>query len=188
MAQASGHDINIGSRLKRLRRRAGLSQRELAHKSGVTNAMISLIETDRTNPSVGTLKGVLDGLSVSMADFFAMAEEAEQKVFYRADDLVEIAGGRVSYRQVGAHLRGCTLQILHERLKPGADTGKAKLSHDAQEGGVVIRGRVELTVGTQKRVLSAGDAYYFDSRIPHRFRNVGDEECEIVSACTPPSF
>lgn len=183
-----GHDIDIGSRLRRLRRGVGLSQRELAVKSGVTNAMISLIETNRTNPSVGTLKCVLDGLGVSMADFFAMAVEAEQRVFYSADELVEIGGGRISYRQVGADMRGRALQVLHERLKPGADTGKAKLSHDAQEGGVVLKGRVELTVGSQKRVLRAGDAYYFDSRIPHRFRTVGDEECEIVSACTPPSF
>ena len=188
MAQSNGHDIDIGSRLKRLRKTAGLSQRELAQKSGVTNAMISLIETDRTNPSVGTLKAILDGLSTSLSDFFTMTEEAEQKVFYRSDELVEIAGGRVSYRQVGADLRGRTLQILHERLKPGGDMGKAKLSHDAQEGGVVIKGCIELTVGSQKRVLRAGDAYYFDSRVPHRFRNVGDDECEIVSACTPPSF
>lgn len=181
-------EIDIGSRLRRLRKRARLSQRELAEKSGVTNAMISLIETNSTNPSVGTLKNILDGLAVSMSDFFAMSEEANQQIFFTADELVEIAGGRISYRQVGADMRGRALQILHERLRPGADTGKARLSHDAQEGGVVLRGRVELTVGSQKRVLRAGDAYYFDSRIPHRFRNTGDEDCEIVSACTPPTF
>jgi mannose-6-phosphate isomerase-like protein (cupin superfamily) len=62
------------------------------------------------------------------------------------------------------------------------------LRHESEEGGVVIRGRMEVTVGDQRRVLGPGDAYYFDSRIPHRFRNVGDEECEVVSACTPPSF
>ena len=188
MTLTMAQDIDLGARLRRLRKRAGLSQRELAVKSGVTNAMISLIETDRTNPSVGTLKSLLDGLSVSLADFFAMVQEPDQKVFFAAEDLVEIAGGRISYRQVGADLRGRALQMLHERLKPGADTGKAKLSHDAEEGGVVVKGCVELTVGSQKRVLRAGDAYYFDSRIPHRFRNVGDEECEIVSACSPPSF
>lgn len=188
MAEGTNLDAEIGARVRHLRKAAGMSQRELAAKSGVTNAMISLIEGNRTNPSVGTLKSVLEGLEISLADFFAMTPEAEQKVFYTADDLVEIGGGRISYRQVGADLRGRTLQILHERLKPGADTGKAMLHHDAQEGGVVLRGRVELTVGSQKRVLRAGDAYSFDSRIPHRFRNVGDEECEIVSACTPPSF
>jgi mannose-6-phosphate isomerase-like protein (cupin superfamily) len=37
-------------------------------------------------------------------------------------------------------------------------------------------------------VLGPGEAYYFDSRIPHRFRNPADEICELVSACTPPTF
>ena len=188
MTQSSAEDMAIGSRLRRLRKRSGISQRELAKKSGVTSSMISLIETDSTNPSVGTLKNILDGLSMQLSDFFAMTDEPEQKVFYTPEDLVEIAGGRISYRQVGANLRGRGLQILHERLAPGADTGRSMLSHNAEEGGVVIRGKVELTVGSQKRTLKAGDAYYFDSKIPHRFRNIGDEECEVVSACTPPSF
>ncbi len=61
------------------------------------------------------------------------------------------------------------------------------LSHQAHEGGVVIRGRLEITVGSQRHVLGPGDAYYFDSRTPHRFRNPGGEECEAVTACSPPS-
>ena len=70
----------------------------------------------------------------------------------------------------------------------GADTGEVMLRHDSEEGAVVIHGQLEITVGDQRRVLGPGDAYYFDSRLPHRFRNVGDGECEVVSACTPPSF
>jgi mannose-6-phosphate isomerase-like protein (cupin superfamily) len=62
------------------------------------------------------------------------------------------------------------------------------LRHEAEEGGVVIRGQIELTVGAERRVLGPGDAYYFDSRQPHRFRNLGEAEAEMVSACTPPSF
>jgi mannose-6-phosphate isomerase-like protein (cupin superfamily) len=89
---------------------------------------------------------------------------------------------------VGRDLAGRAIQILHERYAPGADTGETLLRHDAEEGAVVIRGRLEVTVGDQRRVLEPGDAYYFDSRLPHRFRNVGEEECEVVSACTPPSF
>ena len=52
----------------------------------------------------------------------------------------------------------------------------------------MLRGRVEVSVGDPRRVLGPGDAYYFDSRLPHRFRNVGDEDAEIVSASTPPTF
>jgi len=62
------------------------------------------------------------------------------------------------------------------------------LTHRGEEAGVVIRGRIELTVGGAARVLEAGEAYYFASQLPHRFRNVWREACEIISACTPPTL
>jgi mannose-6-phosphate isomerase-like protein (cupin superfamily) len=82
---------------------------------------------------------------------------------------------------------GRSIQILHERYEPGADTGKVALKHTGEEGGVVIHGRLELTVDGERYVLGVGDAYYFDSSRPHHFRNVGAERCEVVSACSPPS-
>jgi transcriptional regulator with XRE-family HTH domain len=180
--------FDVGGRLRRLREMHGLSQRELAKRAGVSNAIISLIEQNRSSPSVGSLKKVLDGLPVSLAEFFGGERAARPQVFFASDELVELAGGRISYRQVGRDLPEKGVQILHERYAPGADTGEAMLRHESEEGGVVIRGQLEVTVGDQRRVLEAGEAYYFDSRLPHRFRNPGDSECEVVSACTPPSF
>lgn len=181
-------EFDIGERLREIRERYGLSQRALATRADVTNGMISMIEKNRSSPSVATLKKILGGFPMSLAEFFAVGQPEQPKIFFGADELVEIAGGLVSYRQVGANLQGKALQLIHERLSPGADTGSDMLRHDAEEGGVVTRGEVELTVGMQTRVLRAGDAYYFSSRIPHRFRNVGSEPAEVVSACTPPSF
>ncbi len=180
-------EFDVGARLRAIREMHGLSQRELAKRAGVSNASVSLIEQNRSSPSVGSLKKVLDGLPISLAEFFAMELPSRPQLFFSAEELVEIGGGGISYRQVG-HLQGRALQILHERYAPGADTGEVMLQHDSEEGAVVIRGRLEVTVGDQRRVLGPGEAYYFDSRLPHRFRNLGDEECEVVSACTPPSF
>ncbi len=181
-------DFDLGQRLRGLRELHGLSQRELAKRAGVSNAVISLIEQNRNNPSVGMLKKVLAGFPLSLADFFALDLAPREQVFYRAEELIEIAGGKVSYRQVGLDLSGRGLQILHERYAPGADTGETMLRHEAEEGGVVISGRLEVTVGDQRRILGPGEAFYFDSRLPHRFRNLGEEEAVVVTACTPPSF
>lgn len=79
------------------------------------------------------------------------------------------------------------MQLLHERIKPGADSGKEMLHHESEEGGVIICGQLELTVGGQIHTLGPGDAYYFNSRLPHRFRNIGTDECEIISCCSPPT-
>jgi len=181
-------EFELGARLRSVREMHGLSQRELAKRAGVTNGTISLIEQNRVSPSLSSLKKVLDGIPMSLADFFALDGGPRPKIFFGRDELLEIGGGPISYRQVGHDLAGRGLQILHERYAPGADTGSAMLRHAAEEGGVVIKGQLEVTVGDQRRVLGPGDAYYFDSRTPHRFRALGEEPCEVVSACTPPSF
>ncbi|RBP15456.1 XRE family transcriptional regulator [Roseiarcus fermentans] len=181
-------DFAIGPRLRRLRTGLGLSQRELARRAGVSNATISMIEADRVSPSVSALRQVLSALEVGVADFFAGTEAPAEQIVYRAAEFTEIAGGAVSYRQVGANLKGRALQMIHERYKPGAQSGAKMLSHEGEEAGLVIRGRLGLEVDGRRWELEAGDAYVFDSRRPHAFRNIGADDLVIVSACTPPTF
>lgn len=183
--------MDIGEKLKAIRQQRGLSQRELAARAGLTNGTISLIEQNRTSPSVASLKSLLDAIPISMAEFFStLEEEGAPKVFYRASELVEIAptsDGKVSLRQLG-NAGQHALQVLHETYPPGADTGPEWLSHEGEEAGIVVKGSIEVTVDGQARILEKGDGYLFDSRHPHRFRNVGEEVCEVISACTPPTF
>src|SRR6187549_470695 len=92
--------IDVGERLRFVRSRSKLSQRELATRSGVTNSTISLIESNQMNPSVGALKRILDGLPMGLAEFFAIEPEIKQKAFYRSDELTEIGKKPISYRQI----------------------------------------------------------------------------------------
>jgi transcriptional regulator with XRE-family HTH domain len=180
--------IDVGERLRFVRTRHKLSQRELAKRAGVTNSTVSLIESNQMNPSVGALKRILDGVPIGLAEFFALEPDRPKRAFYEARELVEIGKGPISYRQVGENLLGRALQLLKERYEPGADTGRVPLVHDGEEGGIIIAGRLEVWVDDERKILGPGDAYYFESRRPHRFRAVGPEACEVVSACTPPSF
>ncbi len=185
----SGETSVVGERLRALRQQSGLSQRELARRSGVTNGMISLIEQNKTSPSVALLKKVLSGFPMTLSGFFAGVEEAEHTpVFFAAQQLDVMNNGLIRFSQIRDPLGKRLMQIMTETYQPGADTGETMLEHDSEEGGFVIRGRIEITVGHQVATLGPGDAYYFDSRLPHRFRNLGDEVCELVSACAPPSF
>lgn len=180
---------DIGRRLRELRKMYGFSQRELAKRAGVTNGTISLIEQERISPSIGSLKKVLDGFPINMTDFLTLDLTPNRKVFYGEKDMKEIAGGDpISFKLLGKDTRGRAIQMMHESYKPGADTGEEMLAHSGEECGIVISGEMVLTVGGETRLLQVGEAYYFDSRLPHRFRNLGKVDCVIVSACTPPSF
>lgn len=190
--------FEIGTRLKSARLMRRLSQRELARKSGVTNGLISQIEQNHSSPSVSTLKRILDAIPMSLTDFFTEESQGDAQVFFRADELHELnpsqifdqmAGGqnRISLRQVGFG-GDHSIQMLHETYGPGADTGPGLYSHSAEETGIIIAGHIEITAGEHVKTLGPGDAYLFDSRMPHRFHNTGSEDCVIISACTPPSF
>ncbi|SDZ59044.1 transcriptional regulator, XRE family with cupin sensor [Jannaschia faecimaris] len=184
--------MEIGNRLQEVRKAKGLSQRELATRAGLTNGTISLIEQNKTSPSVASLKSLLDAIPMSIAEFFATIEKNEEpKIFYTAEEFTEVSPQdgpyALSLRQLG-NASQHSLQLLDETYPPGSDTGPELLSHDGEEAGIVLSGQIEITVGTQIHVLNSGDGYLFDSRTPHRFRNLGAVPCRVISACTPPTF
>jgi transcriptional regulator with XRE-family HTH domain len=176
----------VGARLRYLREVHALSQRELARRAGLNHGTIGCIEKETISPSVGSLRKILDSFPMTLSAFFALDPESEAQVFFPEAELMEVGSGGISLRQVGHNLTGRPLQVLLERYAPGAETAAEPYSHAGDEGGVVIAGRIEVTVGRVSRVLGPGDGYLFSSRLPHRFRNVGTEEAVVVSANTPP--
>lgn len=177
--------IDIGARLKYLRESLGVSQRELAKRAGVTNSTISLIEQNRVSPSVASLKKVLDGLPIALSAFFAGDDPAPRRVFYSATEMTAVTFDKLQYQLVGgADPNGRRLTVMREVYNPGADTGETGLVYEGEEGGFVIAGHIEITVGGETRVLAAGEGYYFDTNQPHRFHNRFDTPCELMSAST----
>lgn len=188
--------FDIGARLNAMRSAAGLSQRQLAERAGVPHAQISNVEKNKVSPSVSTLRKILSGLGVGMADFFEPERRPPAGPFFDSDQLIDLTSkvaanaigegrGRMIFRQIG-DARGHNLQILHEVYDPQADTGETLLQHASSEGGFVVEGELEVTVGEEVRILKAGESYLFDSRMPHRFRNISESRTVVISACTPP--
>lgn len=182
--------MDIGLRLQEVRHKKGLSQRELAKRVGVTNSTISLIEQNKVSPSISSLKKVLEGIPISLADFFTVdiAHGDADVPFYGKDEQTDVGNGEIHYFLVGQNKPQRQMCILREIMPAGADTGKDMLTHEGEEGGVIVQGQIELTVGDQMRILGPGDAYYFDSKTPHRFRNISNQDAVLVSANTPASF
>ena len=180
--------VDVGRRLRGVRTAFGLSQRELAKRAGVTNGMISLIEQDRVSPSVGSLQKILAAFPMTMAEFFTRDMETQETMVFRAADLPNVGTGTIQYCLVAASRRDRKMSILAETYQPDSDTGEDLRTHSGEEGGVVIEGELELTVAGKTWLLGPGDAYYFDSRLPHRFRNNGSVPARVVSANSPPTI
>lgn len=132
---------------------------------------------------------MLDGFPVSMSEFFTPEEPTPRpQLFYSQAELPDVGAKDIAYFLVGAKYRNRSLCMLHEHYAVGADTGEDMIYHVGEEAGVVISGVIEITVGDLVETLGPGDAYYFDTSVPHRMRNVGGVPCVVVSAGTPPTY
>jgi|TARA_R110000796_G_scaffold88164_3_gene189776 transcriptional regulator with XRE-family HTH domain len=182
--------LDVGARLKTIRKLKGLSQRELAKRAGVTNSTISMIEKNSVSPSVSSLKKVLAGIPMSLVDFFSLEVEDDnpRKVVFRAEELLDIGSGEVTMKLVGKGHPNRAFSFLNETYPPGSDTGPDMLTHEGEEAGTVVSGQLEVTVNNEIFILDTGDSYYFDSNQPHRFRNPFDVPCLLISATTPANF
>ena len=87
---------DIGSRIKALRLKNGLTLEELGSRTELTKGFLSQLERNLTSPSLTTLEDIVEALGVSMARFFAEDDE-EQIVFTKEDAFIDKQDGRTIY-------------------------------------------------------------------------------------------
>src|SRR5690349_12097921 len=165
--------LGVGARLKAVREQAGLSQRELARRAGVTNVTVSLIEQESHAPSLASLHRILTAIPITMADFFALPVTKQDILFYDHDDLAVVTRGSADLRVLGAERRDKKLQLFFERYAPGANTGDEPIVHDGETAAVVVQGSVELEVGGQRRRIKSGGGFQLLGKQPYRLTNIG---------------
>jgi transcriptional regulator with XRE-family HTH domain len=176
----------VGARLKAVREKAGMSQRELAKRAGVTNTTVSLIELEAHAPSLASLHRILAAIPISIADFFAIPTSQQNILFYGAGDLAVVTRGAADLRVLGSERRDKKLQLFIERYQPGAGTGNEPLAHAGETAAIVIKGTIEVVVGGEKRIITSGGGYQLFGNQPYRLQNVGKVVAVVACACTPP--
>jgi len=189
-------DDAVPRRLRAERERRGISLRELARRLQISPSAISQIETGRARPSVATLWAIVTELGMSLDDLFADAtQEAAAVAADTEDGAPRPSAGSTTLPVVSEDAREAlqlATGVRWERMTATADPdvdfiwvvyevgGSSSpddgfIRHAGREYGLVMSGRLEVTVGFDTTVLGPGDSISFESTTPHRLRNVGDE-------------
>lgn len=180
----------VSVNIKRLREEKGMTLREFAQKLQVSASFISQIETGKTSLSLSTLKKIADVLQTTVG---ALIGEKEKVT---SDPVVKFAE-RKHLKNIG---KGINMYLLTSpdstkqmepllfKLQENADSGNSMYKHFGQEFVLVLKGALEITLNDTKYVLSKGDTIYFNSSIPHFFKNICKGITEAVWVVTPPTF
>ena len=185
----------LGAQLRTLRKTRDLTLEQLAARSGVSAGLLSQMERGQGNPSFNTLVQVAHALSVPVASLFR-AEATGSPVVRRAERRrIDIHAGDGS--GVGAEptvtelltpsLAGA-LEVLLIEVPPGYSTESTPFSHEGEEFGLILEGRHEVHLGDAAYTLEPGDSITYSSRLPHWYRNPGDEPVRSIWVITPPTF
>ncbi|HML36805.1 MAG TPA: helix-turn-helix transcriptional regulator [Bacillota bacterium] len=82
--------MTLNENIKKFRKQAGLTQRALAGKSGLSFSMISKLESgEQTNPSFKTLRRISDVLNVSPGELVSTLPTIEEQI----DEYIEYKRG-----------------------------------------------------------------------------------------------
>jgi transcriptional regulator with XRE-family HTH domain len=180
----------IGTRLAEERVRAGISQRELARRLGLSPSMISQLESGHSKPSVGTLYAIVTELDLSLDRIIRGEgfpdENGRPHVggspLVRPDErkAIDLDSG-VRWEELAATTEE-GIDFLHATYEVGGAStpDESLMRHNGREYGYVMSGTLGIQIGFEEYVLEAGDSIAFDSTRPHRLYNRGDTPVHAV--------
>ncbi len=179
--------MKLGARIRHLREQRGMTVADLARKVGCTSSFISQLERDRTNPSVATIQKIAKVLGATTSAFFDETARNGRVVRKRERRKIVFPGREITDHLITPSLSG-RLQVLYSVIKPGASS-KGPYRHDSdEECALLLKGKMRFWVGEEEYTLESGDSLTFESRIPHRWENIGSERAEVIWIMTPPSY
>jgi transcriptional regulator with XRE-family HTH domain len=182
-------ELRLGAKVRQARLAANLKLHELADRTGLSKALLSRIENDKTTPSIGSLHDIAVALGVNLSGLFGLENATQSPVVLRK-------GGRhvMQVRSDGSKIENFVpfggTHLLQGFLMIEEPGGKAQgvVSHYGEEVGYVLEGELELTVSGEVYRLKAGDSFNFRSEEPHTHRNPGKGRVVVIWVNTPPTW
>lgn len=184
-------NIDIGKKIRELRKSKNFSIIDLSKESGLSTGLISQIERNMVVPSIKVMWKIANVLEVNIGYFFDEDDEnIEEKIVVRKDHRrsINTNDSTKSYELLMPNLNNKSIEFILITLDKETKINKELVSHKGEECGYIIEGKMKIILENKEYILEKGDSFYFDSKIPHVYENYGDETCVLVCAMTPPSF
>ena len=169
----------LGEKLRELRLKKSMGLVQLGKHTGLSPAMLSKLEHGRLFPTLPTLLRIALVFSVGLDYFFTDERKRHVVAIVRKRDRIRFperpGTSEISYRFESLDFAANERRLnafLAEFLPVVADRGRLH-QHAGVEFLYVIRGKIELVIGSENHTLDSGDTIYFDSSLRHGYRRLG---------------
>jgi transcriptional regulator with XRE-family HTH domain len=176
--------VEIGSKIKSLRLKKGLTQEELGERTDLTKGHISQLERNLNSPSIETLFALLEVLGTTPKEFFDEPKK-NVKVVYSTDDqtIHTDDGKKYSIRWLVPRSNENEMEPVHITFHEQGEFKKFEPSL-AETFIYVLKGKVTIKLGVSLHTASKGDAVYYDASEHHCLSNAHSGTSEILLVAT----
>ncbi len=179
-----GNAAAVGAQLRQLRLKRGLSLAQVAKSVGISVGFLSAMERSQMSGSVGTLRKLARFYKTNILGFFDAQGASTRQIRPRERKVLEAGPGvRMELLAWG----NAVMEPHLFRIAPEAGSGDS-YAHEGEEFIYVLRGELLISLDREEFQLKAGDSFYFESALPHRWKNPGRRETLLLWVNTPPTF
>ncbi len=180
---------SLGADLRAIRKSRGLTLEDMAVRLGRSVGWMSQIERDISVPSIADLRQIGKVLEVPLSLLFGQADATP-----REQGLVVRAGVR---RVMGSDADGLTeellspdltdsFEVIHSTFAPRSRSAEPT-RRPTQEVGVIIAGRLTLTIGDRDFDIGVGDSFRIRDQV-FAWENPHDDPAVVIWVISPPVY
>jgi len=175
--------IEVGKRIKELRTKFGMSQKELAERVDLTPSFISQLENNQISPSLNSFLEICKALGVSPAVLWEHAGEDDKSWVIRKEKVAS----NLLLKEKGLSLFGITrngkVSSSIAVIEPNTKLKKHFLSEKGKELIYVLKGNISAVINGREEILQEGDSLYLEEYLVSSWKNEGTDEAELLVVC-----
>lgn len=177
--------MEIGSRIKHLRKRKGLTLDELASRSELSKGFLSQLEHDLTSPSIATLDDILEALGSSLSEFFS--EDKDERIVFRKTDFYVDERDTHTINWIVPNCQKHRMEPVLIEIPEGGRSFEVT-PHDGEEFAYVLEGTVVLCCDDERHTVRKGETFYLQGKSFHYIANERKTLAKVLWVSTPPLF
>ena len=178
----------LGEHVRNIRKKRGITLKELSEKTGLSIGYISQIERNLTDPSLSTLRKLSAALYIPT--YLFMGGESSTGLTTRQADMMILSqpNSNIRYHLLTPMPNGDFVPqslVIRFELEPHCKDGDLPVIHPSEEILLLEQGQLDVLVESETIRLNAGDTTVVQSNLPHIVSNPGDTTAVGLAVFTP---
>ena len=164
---------------------------ELSTKSGVALATLSRMENGKMTGTLESHMNICKALEIPLPNLYRDLEASAKTVDLqtkKARTDVFVHDKKAVSEMLAANVLNKKMMPTMIRIQKGGNTHKEETKPGIEKFAYLLDGKVEANIGAEKYVLSKGDTLYFESSVPHYFKNIGAGDARLICVTCPPTL